>query len=350
MWVWLGALPDNEVHDQRVARTVQLLAVLTLAWSVAAFVMSGPGALFRPFGLAQAIIGVATVATLALIRRGMCLAGTWTFVLGLTGAVAVAFIVGGLTHGYPFGRVLALPLVVAALVLGTRGLWAVFAFSFIALVISAARDAGFLGAAPAFSPVRPIVGLLPSVLITLLFLAIALDGLGTSLHRSLRDLCREVATSSQLSRRLAADERRWRTFLDGVRLLVIGTRPDGIVDYVNPWFCEVSGYAADELLGTHVHTLAPASERREPEQYGSVKLTAGDQPPMNPRLLTREGRERLIAWSTVIHRDAFARRRRRTRDWRGRHRPARSRSRARRVASRTPGPQGPTRGGEPVPP
>jgi PAS domain S-box-containing protein len=47
---------------------------------------------------------------------------------------------------------------------------------------------------------------------------------------------------------LKESERRWRSLLENVRLLVVGIDVGGIVDYVNPYFLELTGYSREEVL------------------------------------------------------------------------------------------------------
>lgn len=50
---------------------------------------------------------------------------------------------------------------------------------------------------------------------------------------------------------LRESERRWRSLLENVRLLVIGIDPQGIIDYVNPYFLELTGYSREEVLNNN---------------------------------------------------------------------------------------------------
>ena len=48
---------------------------------------------------------------------------------------------------------------------------------------------------------------------------------------------------------LKESERRWRSLLNNVRLLVVGIDNKGKVDYVNPYFLELTGYTHNETIG-----------------------------------------------------------------------------------------------------
>ena len=55
-------------------------------------------------------------------------------------------------------------------------------------------------------------------------------------------LVSEVVRASVLSRKIAADEKRWRSLMENVSLLAIGLDAQGRISYVNPYFEKVSGY------------------------------------------------------------------------------------------------------------
>ena len=47
---------------------------------------------------------------------------------------------------------------------------------------------------------------------------------------------------------LRESERRWRSLLENVRLLVVGMNNEGIINYVNPYLLELTGYTKDEVI------------------------------------------------------------------------------------------------------
>jgi len=46
-----------------------------------------------------------------------------------------------------------------------------------------------------------------------------------------------------------AINQRWQSLLDNVRLVVVGLTAEGIVEYVNPFFLEITGYKMAEVIG-----------------------------------------------------------------------------------------------------
>ena len=71
------------------------------------------------------------------------------------------------------------------------------------------------------------------------------------------ELSRGVVRVAALSQEIEANERRWRTLLENVRLLVVGVNRRGEIDYVNPFLREVTGFAQEELIGTELATIVP---------------------------------------------------------------------------------------------
>jgi PAS domain S-box-containing protein len=75
------------------------------------------------------------------------------------------------------------------------------------------------------------------------------------------DLAGEAVKAAVLSEQVAANERRWRTLLDHVHLLVVGINRQGCIDYINPFVGEVSGFDTPDLLGQPRSVLVPAHAR-----------------------------------------------------------------------------------------
>jgi len=149
----------------------------------------------------------------------------------------------------------------------------------------------FLGAAGLHSPLVDVGVLDSPYLISFSFLAVVL-AMAT-------ELTRDVVRASQLAAEVAANERRWRSLAENVKLLVVGVDPDRRINYVNPFTCEVSGFAAEELVGRSIEEVSP------PELHASYlqKLDSrlgGDLPSSEESpLRTRDGKERTILFSTA---------------------------------------------------
>ncbi len=75
------------------------------------------------------------------------------------------------------------------------------------------------------------------------------------------ELAGEVVRASTLSAEVRSSERRWRSLLENVQLLVAGVDRRGCVDYVNPFYIEVTGFSSNELVGKPIGALLPPNAR-----------------------------------------------------------------------------------------
>jgi PAS domain S-box-containing protein len=111
------------------------------------------------------------------------------------------------------------------------------------------------------------------------------------------ELVREVLRASELTRHIANQEKRWRTMCDRVRLVIVGQDKQNRVDYLNPFFSELTGFEGKNLTGEDwIRKCIPESAR------GEVKaLFASDEIPEHHTspVLTQSGEERIVEWSNV---------------------------------------------------
>ena len=162
------------------------------------------------------------------------------------------------------------------------------------------RRALRLGAATTFLLLALLHGSLVDLLVVRTPYAISLGFLFAVMIMGL-DLANEAARASQLEFESGRRERRWKVFLDGIRLLVVRTDGDGRLQYVNPHFCDVVGLPSQELIGrlfadliADGDLLVPAaSSASERSDLQGVTLEEG-------RLVTADGSERVVLWSNVI--------------------------------------------------
>jgi len=113
----------------------------------------------------------------------------------------------------------------------------------------------------------------------------------------------EVVQASVLTREVAANERRWRSLLDNVHLLVIGVNSHGRINYLNPHFTNVSGFSKEKIIGKSLTDIFAETEHTEIRERFQTAMT-GEIPPHTTRmLLTRDEDRKLIRLSHVILRD-----------------------------------------------
>jgi PAS domain S-box-containing protein len=120
-------------------------------------------------------------------------------------------------------------------------------------------------------------------------------------------LADDAVRASELSRRVVAQESRWRSLLEEVELLVAGVDRTGRIDYVNPRFCRLTGLEEADLLGRRFLSLLPAEEREETEANFRRALEGSMEPSVERGLLTRDGEKRRILWSNVLLRHSTGR-------------------------------------------
>ena len=117
------------------------------------------------------------------------------------------------------------------------------------------------------------------------------------------ELAGEVVRASALSAEVKSNERRWRSFLENVQLLVAGVDRRGCIDYVNPFYTEVTGFSSDELVGKPIGALLPPDARDGIEKEFESAMSGELRPRVERFLLTKNGKQRLVVWSSVLLRD-----------------------------------------------
>lgn len=101
-------------------------------------------------------------------------------------------------------------------------------------------------------------------------------------------------------------ERRWRSLLDNVKLLVVGLDQFGTIDYVNSFFLETTGYTRAELLGKNWIDIFLPPTNLLPNQsfFQEFLLLDQDTNTYYPSsILIKSGEERLIAWNNTLLRN-----------------------------------------------
>jgi len=110
----------------------------------------------------------------------------------------------------------------------------------------------------------------------------------------------DVIRASELSKEIEKNERRWRSLLENVQLLVVGLDTSGNVNYVNPYLLKLTGFDKQDVLGKNwFDYFLPEVSRSELKKL-LYEIQEGEfySHYRNP-VITRNNEERLIEWSNV---------------------------------------------------
>ena len=123
-------------------------------------------------------------------------------------------------------------------------------------------------------------------------------------HASLRrQIDRQMVLASHAQEAFRESERRAQTLFKTVNLVVLGLDAQGVVDYVNPFLCKITGLASGELMGKDWFALIPEATRSSRRTLFREFLEGGGQAHTVSPLATKAGEERMIAWNHTVVRD-----------------------------------------------
>jgi PAS domain S-box-containing protein len=95
-------------------------------------------------------------------------------------------------------------------------------------------------------------------------------------------------------------ERRWRSLLDNVQLVVVGLNLQGEVEYINPFFLELTGYKAAEVMGHGWFELfLPKSQQKMVLKAFEEHIEQEFHPHFQNAIVTKAGEERTISWNNT---------------------------------------------------
>ncbi len=110
----------------------------------------------------------------------------------------------------------------------------------------------------------------------------------------------DINARKQAEAKVQESERRWRSLLENVRLLVVGLNGKGEIEYVNPFFLELTGYTQAEVVGQNwFNTFLPESEKSRIGQLFQENLQQDLHHYYQNTILTKFGEEKIIAWNNT---------------------------------------------------
>jgi PAS domain S-box-containing protein len=122
--------------------------------------------------------------------------------------------------------------------------------------------------------------------------------------KMLSTVARDITQQKKIAATLFEAERRWRSLLENVRLVVVGVDNQGRVEYANPCFLELVGYTKAEVIGQDwFETFLPQHQKKR-QQNNFVEFLEQDFYTHDQNVvLTKSGEERVIAWNTTLLQD-----------------------------------------------
>lgn len=114
-------------------------------------------------------------------------------------------------------------------------------------------------------------------------------------------VCEEITERKQAEAEIKEFNRRWRSVLDSIQMIVIELDQEGIVQYINPFFQTISQFTPAEVIGKHWITNFTPPEINPSLDiifYEVLKEKASEYH-VNP-VLTKYGEERIIAWRNSV--------------------------------------------------
>ena len=115
----------------------------------------------------------------------------------------------------------------------------------------------------------------------------------------------ELQDRQQATAVIREAERRWRSLLNNVQLIVVGLDQAGNINYVNPFFLSLTGYAESEVIGKNwFETCLPPAVKPISQTIFAEVLTQNAHPYHQNVILTKAGEERCIAWNNTMLQDA----------------------------------------------
>ena len=118
-------------------------------------------------------------------------------------------------------------------------------------------------------------------------------------------LQKELQERKQAEATIREAERRWRSLLDNVQLIVVGLDRSGNVNYVNPFFLKLTGYTHSEFFGKNwLENLLPHVNQQSIQTFFSENPHPNVHPYYRNAILTKSGEERFIAWNNTLLKDS----------------------------------------------
>ncbi|HEY9645915.1 MAG TPA: PAS domain S-box protein [Chroococcidiopsis sp.] len=115
----------------------------------------------------------------------------------------------------------------------------------------------------------------------------------------------ELQERQQTEAVLREAERRWRSLLDNVQLIVVGLDSQGTIEYSNSFFLQLTGYQWSEIAGKQWFNQFFSPSQKLSTQLVFEELLQQQLHLHHQNLIvTKSGEERIIAWNNTVLQDS----------------------------------------------
>ena len=119
-------------------------------------------------------------------------------------------------------------------------------------------------------------------------------------------LSTDIQRKFLLEKEMVLKENRWKNLLEKVELMVVGLNTDGSINYVNPYFTNISKYSIDEIIGKDWFSkFLPESNRDLVFKAFEESIQNKVRTHFHNSIKAKDGTEYFIAWSNVALEDGM---------------------------------------------
>ena len=113
--------------------------------------------------------------------------------------------------------------------------------------------------------------------------------------------CIDISDRKKIEATLEESERRWHTFLNNARMLVVAIDLKGNVNYVNPFLLEITEYSQEEVIGQNwINKFIHPQDRLEAEKLAQKILQSHSCSQNHHRIiLTKSEESKVVAWNST---------------------------------------------------
>ena len=110
-------------------------------------------------------------------------------------------------------------------------------------------------------------------------------------------LANRVVEAAKIKKELEENEKRWRSLLESVDLVIIGLDQQGNINYANPFYLKLTGFKKNKVMGLNWFENFLPKVVKDIVQNAFHHIDRHEH--FQNRILTKTGEQRIIAWSNV---------------------------------------------------